>query len=198
MEFKEIVTQRYATKQFDGKQIPEEKLRQVLEMTRLAPSAANTQPWKVKVIGDEQTKQALMPATFNQPQVKSCSHLLVFCANVDYAGTKQKMIDTLKKINAPQPALDQVEMILNRIINLAPQQKLAEAQKNTFLAAVTAIYAAKSLGIDSCPMGGFDPAGYAKVLKMPDTLIPTILVPLGYAADTPMPKRRFPETEIFF
>jgi nitroreductase/dihydropteridine reductase len=79
-----------------------------------------------------------------------------------------------------------------------PQQKVAEAQKNTFLDAMTAIYAAKSLGIDSCPIQGFDPAGYAKVLKLPETLVPTLLFPLGYAADAPMPKRRFSETEIFF
>jgi nitroreductase/dihydropteridine reductase len=198
MEFKDIVAQRYATKKFDGKKIPEDILRQIFEMTRLAPSAANTQPWKIKVIGDDQTKQALVPVTFSQQQVKTCSHLLVFCANVDYEGRKKKTMEALKKTNAPQPILNQVEMMFNRYINMNPQQKVAEAQKNTFLAAMTAIYAAKSLGIDSCPMQGFDPAGYSKVLQLPETLIPTLLVPLGYAADAPMPKRRFPDTEIFF
>jgi nitroreductase/dihydropteridine reductase len=198
MDFKDIVAQRYATKSFDGKKIPDDKLQQILEMTRFAPSAANTQPWKIKVIADEQLKQALLPVTFSQPQVKSCSHLLVFCANIDYNGTKNKMVLGMKKSNAPQASIDQVEMLLNRYVNLTLPQKITEAQKNTFLAAMTAIYAAKSLGIDSCPMGGFDPAGYTKVLQLPNTLIPTILVPLGYAADKPLPKRRFPETEIFF
>ena len=37
MEFKEIVMQRYATKQFDGKIVPEEKINELLEMIRFAP-----------------------------------------------------------------------------------------------------------------------------------------------------------------
>ena len=75
---------------------------------------------------------------------------------------------------------------------------LYEAQHNVFIAAITAIYAAKSLGIDSCPMQGFDPASYSKILELPDNLVPTIIVPLGYAADKPMPKARFPKEDTFF
>jgi nitroreductase len=61
---------------------------------------------------------------------------------------------------------------------------------------MTAIYAAKSLGVDSCPMAGFDPACYAKVLKLPANLVPTMLVPIGYPADKPMLKVRFPKEDI--
>jgi nitroreductase / dihydropteridine reductase len=75
---------------------------------------------------------------------------------------------------------------------------ICEAQHNAFIPAITTIYAAKSLGIDSCPMQGFDPAAYSKILELPDNLVPNIIVPLGYASDKPMPKVRFPKEEIFF
>ena len=54
------------------------------ELVRFAPSALNLQPWKIKVITDKKTKEALRPATNDQEQVTTCSHLLVFCADADY------------------------------------------------------------------------------------------------------------------
>ncbi|MBI4438679.1 nitroreductase family protein, partial [Candidatus Woesearchaeota archaeon] len=38
MEFKQIVMERYATKKFDKRQIPQQKLDELLEITRHAPS----------------------------------------------------------------------------------------------------------------------------------------------------------------
>ena len=47
-------------------------------------------------------------------------------------------------------------------------------------------------------MQGFDPAAYSEILELPDNLVPSIIVLLGYAADKPMPEVRFPKEEIFF
>jgi nitroreductase/dihydropteridine reductase len=44
MVFAEIVMSRYATKKFDGRNIPENKINELLEMVRFAPSALNLQP----------------------------------------------------------------------------------------------------------------------------------------------------------
>jgi nitroreductase len=49
----------------------------------------------------------------------------------------------------------------------------------------------KTLGFDSCPMGGFDPKEFARILKIPPPLVPVMPCPIGYAADRPMPKARF-------
>ena len=83
MEFKELLMSRYATKKFDGKIIDENKLEQLFEMIRFAPSALNIQPWKVKVVTDVETKKKLSAASMEQAQINTCSHLLVFCANTD-------------------------------------------------------------------------------------------------------------------
>lgn len=50
MEFKDIIMQRYATKQFDGKMIEDSLLFALLDMIRYAPSAFNLQPWKIKIV----------------------------------------------------------------------------------------------------------------------------------------------------
>lgn len=63
---------------------------------------------------------------------------------------------------------------------------------------MTAIYAAMSLCIDSCPVQGFDPAGYLKVPGLPASLVPSLLVPPGHAADRQKPETRFLVEEIVF
>src|SRR3989344_3066017 len=91
MDFATIVQKRYATKQFDGKKIPEENVNQLLEMIRFAPSSFNIQPWKVVVITDQTTKEILQPLSWNQPQIMSCSHLLIFCADTNIEKNIEKL-----------------------------------------------------------------------------------------------------------
>jgi nitroreductase len=199
MEFKNILEERFATKKFDGKKIDQDKIEQIMEMIRLSPSALNLQPWKIKIIADEDLKEKLSPASMDQPQIKSCSHLLVFCANSNLKGNADKLINDLKASGIPEKNIQFLESVLNNFLRMFPgEEGIHEAQQNAFIPAITAIYAAKSLGIDSCPMQGFNPAAYSEILELPDTLVPTIIVPLGYAADKPMPKVRFPKEEIFF
>lgn len=198
MEFKELIMERYATKKFDGRKIDDETLDQILEMIRFSPSALNIQPWKIKVIAGDELKAKLSPASMDQAQIKTCSHLLVFCANTDLEGNAKKLVNGLKAAGIPEENIEQYQRVLNNFINIFGSNQLCEAQNNVFIAATTALYAAKSVGVDSCPMQGFDPKAYAEILELPSNLVPTIIVPMGYPADKQMPKNRFPKEEIFF
>jgi nitroreductase/dihydropteridine reductase len=199
MEFAEIVMSRYATKKFDGRKLPEDKVNKLLEIVRFAPSALNLQPWKIRVVTDQKVKEQLKPATNDQEQITTCSHLLVFCANPDFGSLIQKLGQLLKTSGAPEEMRNMVIGIASDMTGkMTPEQKLCWAQSQVFLPLGNAVNGAKSLGFDSCPMGGFDPAEYTRILKIPPPLVPTMLCPLGYAADKPMPKVRFAKEEILF
>jgi nitroreductase / dihydropteridine reductase len=198
MDFKELLMTRYATKKFDGTKIDESKIDQLFEMIRFAPSALNLQPWKIKVVTDEETKTQLSAASMEQAQIKTCSHLLVFCADTDLSGNADKITNLMKKVGVPDENLNQVQEVMKIFLsNFDNETGINEAQCNVFIAAITAIFAAKSLGIDSCPMQGFSAEAYSEILEIPSGLVPTILVPVGYPADKPMPKLRFPKEDIF-
>jgi nitroreductase len=199
MEFKDIVMQRYATKKFDGRKVPDAKMKELFELIRFAPSALNVQPWKIKVVTDPKVKELLKPATWNQEQITTCSHLLVFCANTDFRDLIGRVEKAMKERKIPDDVVKMVkEMSENFFMKSPPEQQLAMAQHHVFLALGNALNGAKSLGLDSCPMGGFDPKEYARILGLPPGLVPTMLCPVGYAADKPVPKFRFPMEEIFF
>ena len=45
MNFLSIAQNRYTTKMYNGKRIPEDTLNQLKEILRLSPSSINSQPW---------------------------------------------------------------------------------------------------------------------------------------------------------
>ena len=66
-----------------------------------------------------------------------------------------------------------------------------------YIALGNALNGAKALGFDSCPMEGFNAGEYSKILALPNHLVPSVLCPIGYAADKPSAKIRFGINEIF-
>ncbi len=194
MEFETIIQERYAVKMFDGRKLPEPKVKKLLEMIRYAPSSFNIQPWVIEIVTGPELKKKLTPASMNQKQIESCSHLLVFCANKDIAGNIDKLEKLMKKAGANTGYID---IMRGFDKSLSDEQKLSWAQRQTYLALGNALNGAKSLGFDSCPMEGFDPKAYSKILNLKSNLVPTALCPIGYASDKPTPKLRFPSEEVF-
>lgn len=198
MNFEKIVMERYATKMFDGRKLPEDRINRLFEIIRYAPSSYNIQPWAIVVVTDAETKEKLAPASWNQPQITSCSHLLVFCANKDIAGNIDRLEKLMIKSGAkPEDIKQYVGAMRNFEKGMSDEQRLSWAQRQTYLALGNALNGAKSLGFDSCPMEGFDPKAYAKILNLPSNLVPTALCPIGYASDAKKDKLRFPKEEVF-
>lgn len=198
MEFKDIVGKRYATKQFNGKIIEEAKVNELLELIRFSPSSFNIQPWKIKIITDTETKKKLSPFSWDQPQITTCSHLLVMCADDDVLGCISRLEKLLHGKMPADNLGNYVKMMRNFASGMNEQARIEWAQKQVYLALGNALNGAKSLGFDSCPMEGFDPKGYSEVLNLPKNLHPTGLCPVGYAADTSNPKVRFHSEDVFF
>jgi nitroreductase len=196
VDFQELIGTRYACKLFDGPPVPEETIAELLEMVRLAPSGLNIQPWRIKVVSDAATKELLSPATHDEPQVKSCSHLLVFCADTDIDTLSQRLGREMKAHHVPDNIWDIVMGIAGEIAALPPSEIRAWMQSQVYIALTYAILGAKALGLDSCPMTHFIPAEYSRILGLPANLVPTILCAVGNAADQPKPKWRYPVEDL--
>ncbi|VVC02086.1 malonic semialdehyde reductase RutE [uncultured archaeon] len=199
MEFSDIAQKRYATKSFDGRMVDAEKIERLMELIRLSCSSFNIQPWRIKVISDAATKQALLPSAWNQPQITTCSHLLVFCADTELEKRAKELYSLMRSSGVPEANVAGLAKVMDGFIAAMPAEKrLVWAQKQCYIAMGNALNGAKSLGLDSCPMEGFIPDKFAEVLKLPSNLVPTLVVPVGYANDTPYPKLRFEKKDVFF
>ena len=100
MEFKDVVMKRYASRSFTDQKVPEDTINELLDLIRVAPSALNLQPWRIKVVSDQKTRDELGPAMFNQMQAVNCSHLLVFCTDTDIDDVIARVDQSMKSAHS--------------------------------------------------------------------------------------------------
>lgn len=72
---------RYAVKQFDPtRKLPESDWATIQQALVLSASSYGLQPWLFVVVTDQAVKDSLVQHSWNQTQVRDCSHLVVLCA----------------------------------------------------------------------------------------------------------------------
>ena len=79
----EIMKFRYACKIFDeNKKIGKADFDAILQAGILAPSSTGLEQWDFLVVQNPQLRQKIRTVSWDQPQITTCSHLLVILAKV--------------------------------------------------------------------------------------------------------------------
>lgn len=188
---------RFACKNFDSqKKISREELRDLLDTTRLSPSSSGLQAWKFVVVTNQQLRENLYAVCHSQAQIREASALVFCCARTDLLG-EDGVIENYSKLYQKENAkTDEETLKFKERLGKGISGKDAEwrkhwVQKQVYIAVETLILAAAEKGIDSCPMEGFDAEGVAKVLRLAEGVVPTVLVSLGYRNGEQPKKIRF-------
>lgn len=193
---------RHAAKEFKpNKQVPQEEVDKIIESIQMTPSSFGLQPYHILVVTDDSMKQQIQEAAWNQPQVGTSSHLLVFCSRNDIG---EHRIDEYMELlsNGDEEKRKNLEMFENMMREFFKGKSTADqktwADRQTYIALGFAMAACAELHIDSCPMEGFTPSKVDEILELPENLKSVVLLPIGYRADDPeRPKVRFPEKDLF-
>mgnify|MGYP000745645393 CR=1 FL=1 len=184
MSFLDKLNERYATKAMNGKVVPQEKIDNILEAVRLAPTSSGLQPFEVFVVTKDETKSSIREIAWNQSPVTDCSHLLVFAAWDNYTVDRiNHMFDLTNEIRGFKN--EGWENYRNMLLKTYPQKDAEEnfnhAAKQAYIAFSQAIAAAAFEGVDSTPVEGFDSAAVDKILGLREKgLRSAVLLPLGY------------------
>ncbi len=180
-----VLNARYATKKFDSaRKIDDATWNTLEEALLLSPSSYGLQPWKFVVITDPQWKEELAPHAWNQPQITSCSHLVVFCARRELDGddVQHLMNATAEKRGIAATDLHgYASMIGSAISNLSPDDLLNWNKRQVYLALDQFLLSCALLGVDACPMEGFSNAKFDEVLGLTDVMA-TVIATAGYRA----------------
>ena len=59
MDFMELVKNRYSCRAYNPESVEREKLEYIMECVRFAPSAVNRQPWRFRIVSEEEDKARL-------------------------------------------------------------------------------------------------------------------------------------------
>lgn len=193
---------RYATKKFDpAKKIPPELWQTLEQALVLAPSSFGLQPWKFFVVTDPAIREQLVEQSWGQRQVADASHLVVLAIKKNLnAEDVDRYVELMAAVR--QVPLDSLQgmagMIKGFLDNPPLPISLDEwATRQVYIALGQLMTAAALLGIDTCPMEGFNPAKYNEILGLEELgYAAVVLCPVGYRAEddkyATLPKVRYP------
>ena len=175
MTFTELLATRQSVRRYQARPVEDEKIALLVEAVRLAPSASNSQPWKLIIVNDPPLREQVARATFS------------------------KLISFNKfAITAPVLAVLTIERpkLITQIGGRLKDREFPLLDLG--IAASHFCLQATELGLGTCMLGWFDESTVRRLLHIPRSTRVGLLITLGYAeADDPLRKKiRKPRAEM--
>ncbi|HWQ79219.1 MAG TPA: nitroreductase family protein [Anaerovoracaceae bacterium] len=170
----DIINDRASCRSFSDKEIPSDLLKQILEAAVKAPSGGGFQNYSIIKVTDREKKEQLVKYGRNQKFIARAPVSLVFC--IDYR--------RMKRINEAEPApFAETERFTNFWMSVV----------DTAVCAQTACLAAEALGLKSVYIGNILNVSdqVSELLKLPDYVLPSIMVTLGYPLRSPKRSQKY-------
>jgi nitroreductase len=166
MELNEAIKKRRSIRAYKAQDVSEEAVEKLIEAASFAPSAGNIQPWKFVIARKPDTKKKLAEAA-DQAFIEEAPVVIVVCANEKRA-----------------------EM------GYGPRGKTLYCIQDTAAATQNIHLTAYSLGLGTCWIGAFNEDQAKKAINAPEEMRPVVIIPVGYADETPAQRRRRPISQI--
>ncbi len=190
---RDAIEQRRSIRKFKSDPVPDEHVMALIEAARLAPSGSNAQPWRFKVVRDEETKVRLM-----ERRVRPEVHLqpLRWCW---YAARTSK--DTLAARFQARRNWEEAGAIEDRIakvlVDRAEMLRTEKAEEigprvasNVSIAIEHIVLRALDFGLGTCWVRMIDGPKIKKIFGWGDNIFVVALLPIGYPDESPLPRKR--------
>lgn len=174
----ETIKNRRTIRKYSSKEIPPQLLNELIETAARAQTMGNLQLYSVIVTKDNDMKEKLSPAHFNQPMVKSAPAVLTFCA--DFNRTTQWC-----KCRNADPGYDNFLSFMN-------------AASDTLLFCQNFCNLAEEKGLGICYLGTtlYNAQSIIETLQLPQLTIPIATITVGWPDESPAQTDRLPLTAI--
>ncbi|MDB5247758.1 MAG: nitroreductase [Segetibacter sp.] len=184
MKLIDALNWRYAAKRMNGEKVPQDKIENILEATRLSASSMGLQPYSIINVENNEVKKKLQPAAYNQPQIVESSNLLIFAAweNVTEENVNDYITNITQTRGVTAASLAGFRASLMGIVDGRTQeQKHQWSARQAYIAFGTAIAAAAIEEVDATPMEGFIPEAVDEILGLKEKGLRSVtILALGY------------------
>jgi nitroreductase len=181
---------RCATKKFDpAKRIAPEDWDTLEQALLLAPSSYGLAPYRFVIVTEAAVREKLSRAAWGQRQPLDCSHFVVFASQRTVTtGDLEDYVNRIAAVREVAPeTLAPFRQAMEGDLVKGPRAAIAAewAARQAYIALGTFLTSAALLGIDACPMEGFDPAQFDEILGLPERgLRAVVAAAAGYRAET--------------
>jgi nitroreductase len=199
---KEAIEKRRSIRKFKPDPVPDEHITTLLDAARLAPSGCNAQPWRFKVVRDNEIKRKLAHAAYDQSFLAQAPVVLVCCADVEgYLKGTVSGIQDLGQTGAIDDRI--VKILLRRTSQMDTQMKIMSKEQlgarmafNVAIAIEHMVLRALDFGLGTCWVRLIDEQKVRELFGWDDNLYVVALLPVGYPDESPLPRKRLPLEEL--
>ncbi|SFV56240.1 Oxygen-insensitive NAD(P)H nitroreductase / Dihydropteridine reductase [hydrothermal vent metagenome] len=196
--FTKAMAFRHACKLFDEtKKISDKEINYILEAGRTSPSSFGMEAWKFLVITNKELKAKLRPVCWNQVQITSCSHLVVILAGIKNA--KPSSGEPQKRFRRRPLSQEKIDAYISLYSNhlrdtLSSDKNIYHwTARQCYIAGANMMTAGAFIGIDSCPIEGFEKAKVEEILGLDRAEYQVaMLLPFGYRVNEQSQQLRLP------
>lgn len=180
---------RYATKSFDSeKKLNEAQLDSLLNAVQLAPSSYGLQPYQVIIVSNQEIKEKLKAAAYNQAQLTEASHVFVFAIHKEFttAHVDEYANNIAKTRNIEIATIQGFVDIMKGTVNSKTQDQLSVWNAHQAYIALGILLETAALhNIDTCPMEGFDNTAFDNILGLADkNLTSVVIATVGFRSES--------------
>lgn len=179
MDTFDAIKTRRAIKKFDSTyKMSDEQVQSLMKLALLSPTSYNQQNWRFVTVTDHEIKEKISIAARNQAQPLDGSLVILLCGNMN--AWKDDPMRYWK--NHPLEKQEHVKEAMHKKYSDSPQNRRDEAMRSCGFAAQTIMLAARQMGLDSCPMVGFEYDEMAKIINLPEDHLIVLMIVVGKAA----------------
>ena len=193
----DAIYQRRSIKQYDPQhKLTSEEETKLLEAAIQSPTSFNIQHWRFVILRDPELRRKIRTEFGNdQAQMTDASLLILMTADTK---AWQKNPERYWK-NAPKEVAELLVNWMGPFHEGREWLQRDEAQRSIGMAMQTLMLSAKAMGLESCPMIGFDSEKVAELIHLPDDHVMGPMLAIGKGTKDPWPKPgQLPLSEVVF
>ena len=177
----ECILSRSATKYYDpAVTLSDDQIRELVRIATTAPTSFHMQNWRFIAVRTPEAKARLRPIAWDQPPITDAAVTFIVCGQLaDSSVIPERLAPVVEAGIMPAKLVPDWEIPARGLYFEHPQRQRDEAVRTGAIGATAMIYAARSLGLGSTPMIGFDAEAVAREFGLAEDEVPVMLLSVG-------------------
>lgn len=190
----QCILSRSAAKYYDrSATLSDDLIRELVHIGTTAPTSFHLQNWRFIAVRSPEAKARLSPIAWSQPAITDAAVTFIVCGQLaDSSVIPDRLAPVVAAGIMPESMVPEWEIPARNLYMAFPQRQRDEAVRTGTFGAAAIMYAARSWGLGSTPMIGFDAEAVHEAFGLADDEVPVMLLAVGQerAGNWPQKPRR--------
>ncbi|HEY4286586.1 MAG TPA: nitroreductase family protein [Puia sp.] len=177
----DCILSRTAAKYYDpATALSDDQIRELVRIGTTAPTSFHLQNWRFIAVRTPEAKARLRPIAWDQPATTEAAVTFIVCGQlVETSVIPERLAPLVEAGIMPATMVPDWEIPARDLYMAYPQRRRDEAVRTATFGAAAMIYAARSLGLGSTPMIGFDADAVHREFGLGADEVPVMLLSVG-------------------